>query len=190
MVGKYNVVFGFLFLVLTAALGPLMVFKYQDWSAAYGEKQQTVGRVQQLKADNFEENLEALTPEQIGKANTDGLLSINKFINIETDIGLIRGGPHSHGNLESLLNIVVGIALMFIGGKRKFKQAVSWIFIFGTLLHSGMLYLERVFQVEWAGVILRTGIGPGLILFGLLAMGVLAALYWQGSPNRSADGQA
>lgn len=188
MVGKYNVVFGFLFLVLTAALGPVMVFKYQDWSVAYGEKQQSMGRVQQLKADNFEENLETLTGEKIAKANTDGLLAINKLVNIETDIGLIRGGPHSHGNLESLLNIVVGITLMFIGGAKKLRQAVSWIFIVGTLLHSGMLYLERVFQIEWASTVLKTGIGPGLILLGLLAMGVLAAMYWQGVPNRSDNG--
>lgn len=180
MIGKKNVVFGFLFLVFTAALGPVMVIKYQEWTAAYGEKQQTVGRLQQLKSDNFEEDLEALPAEQIAKANTDGILSLNKLINIETEIGLIRGGPHSHGNLESLLNIVVGIALMFIGGKKIFKQAVSWMFIIGTLLHSGMLYLERVFQLPWASTILNTGAGPILILLGLLFMGIIAARHWEG----------
>lgn len=182
MIGKNNLVFGFIFLFFTAALGPLMVNMYQDYGKATLEKQSAVGRLQQLKTNNFEEELEPLTPKQIAMANTDGILALNKLGNTEVGIDMIKGGPHTHGNLESLLNIAVGIALCFIVAARWQKLLVSWMFIIGTLMHSGMLYLERVFDQAWAGKLLGTGIGPVLILLGLLAMGVLAARGFKGEP--------
>ena len=177
MIGKKNVVFGFLYLVFTAALGPYMVVMYQTWGSAYAEKQQTVGRLQQLQADNFEENLETLSAEQIAKANTAGLLSINKLINADTEIQQIKGGPHTHGNLEAVLNILVGITLVFIGAGSGIKQLISWMFILGALLHSGMLYLERVFHLGWASSYINSpagAIGPLLILGGLLITALVA----------------
>ncbi len=180
MIGKKNIVFGFIFLVFTAGLGPVMVQMYQGWGAAYGEKQQTVGRLQQLKTDDFEEELEPLSADQIARANTDGILSLNKLINAETEIDFIKGGPHAHGNLEALLNIAVGVALIFVAAPVFLKQLISWLFILGTLLHSGMLYLERVFQLEWAGTVLNTGIGPVLLLLGLLIMGITVLVGFDG----------
>lgn len=177
MVGKKNVVFGFLFLAATAALGPLMVVMYEDWGAANGERQVVVGKLQQLKADDFAEDpetLEDLTARQLAIANTEAILAMNKLNAAEFEIDFIKGGPHAHGNLEALLNIVVGIALCFIAAPLLLKQAVSLMFILGTLLHSGLLYLERVFMFEWANVLLSTGIGPVLILLGLLLMGAIA----------------
>ena len=174
MIGKKNIVFGFIYLALTAALGPLMVNMYQDYGTAAQEKQATVGRLQSLKGNNFEEELEPLTAMQIAKANTDGILSLNKLNNTELGIDMIKGGPHAHGNLEALLNIVAGIVLCFLALSVKMKQLISWLFILGTILHSGMLYLERVFEQAWAGTILNTGIGPIMILAALLLTGVVA----------------
>lgn len=177
MVGKKNIVFGFLFLATTAALGPLMVFKYEDWGAANGEKQVVVGKLQQLKAGNYAEDpetLDDLTAKQLAIANAESILAMNKVGAAEFDIDYIKGGPHAHGNLESLLNIAVGIALCFIAAPLMLKQAVSLMFILGALLHSGLLYLERVFMFPWAGTLLSTGVGPALILLGLVLMGALA----------------
>ena len=176
MVGKKNVVFGFLFLVFSAGLGPLMILEYMPGVEEAGaEKQEKVGRLQQLKLDNFEEDLEPLTPEAIAKANTDGILSLNKLGNARQPIDLIKN-PHAHGNLEALLNIAVGIALGFIAVSTLFKQIISWVFIAGTLLHSGAMYLAIVFQMGWAAAIMNTGIGAGLVLLGLLLAGVAAAM--------------
>jgi len=176
MVGKKNVVFGFLFLVFSAALGPYMIIQYTPGvDAAGAEKQAKVGRLQQLKLDNFEEELEPLSPEKIAKANTDGILALNQLTNARQPIDLIKT-PHAHGNLESLMNIAVGICLGFIAVSTLFKQIISWIFIAGTLLHSGIMYIAVVFQKEWAAAILNTGIGPGLILLGLLLAGIAAAM--------------
>ncbi|MGD8547391.1 MAG: hypothetical protein PVJ10_05420, partial [Thiohalophilus sp.] len=144
MIGKKNIVFGFIYLVFTASLGVVMVDKYETYGAAVQEKQSSVGRLQQLQTNNFEEMLEPLSGEQIAKANTAGVLSLNKLLNLESEIDAIKGGPHAHGNLESLLNIVVGLVLGFLAVNVIFKQIISWIFIAGALLHSGMLYLGTV----------------------------------------------
>jgi len=183
MVGKKNIVFGFLLLVCTASLGPLMVFMYQDWGVANGEKQQVVGKLQSLSAGNFEEDpdtLEELTAKQLAIANSKSIIAMNKVGANEFGIDYIKGGPHAHGNLESLLNIVVGIVLCFIAVPRLWKQIVSWMFIVGALMHGGLLIFERVFMMSWAGTLLQTGIGPALILLGLLSMGVLAFIGFKG----------
>ena len=179
MIGKKNIVFGFIFFACTASLGSVMVEMYQDYGVAAGEKQAAVGRLAQLKTDGFEEELEPLNAKQIAMANTDGILSISKLSNVEFGIDYIKGGPHAHGNLEALLNIVAGFILCFVSIAAWQKQALSWGFIAGTVLHSGMMFLERVFGMAWAGTILETGIGPILILASLFFMGVAVAKGFQ-----------
>ena len=180
MVGKKNVVFGFLFLVFSASLGPYMIVKFSpEIQKAGANKQTAVGRLQTLKADDYEENLDPLKPEAIAKANTDGILALNTLENANQPVDLIRT-PHAHGNLESLLNIAVGITLCFIAVAPLFKQAISWIFIVGQLTHSGVMFLAVVFQLSWAQTILNTGVGPALILLGLLLAGVAAAMGFRG----------
>ncbi|MFO8026028.1 hypothetical protein [Thiohalophilus sp.] len=182
MVGKKNIVFGFIYLVFTAALGLVMVDKYEDYGAAVQDKQAAVGRLQQLQTNDFEEMLEPLSGAEIAKANTSGILSLNKLLNLESEIDGIKGGAHAHGNLESLLNIAVGVVLGFLAVNVIFKQVISWMFIVGTLLHSGMLYLGTVFGLGWANAILNTGIGPFLILIGLALAGIAAAMGYRGEP--------
>ena len=180
MIGKKNIVFGFLYLVFTAALGLVMVNMYDDFGSATLEKQSALGRLQQLKQNDFEEELEPLNARQIATANTDGILAMNKLGNTELAIDSVKGGPHAHGNLESLLNIVVGVVLCFIAVNARFKQLISWSFILGTILHSGMLYLNRVFDMAWAGTVLGTGAGPVLLMLGLAMIGIAAAVGFRG----------
>lgn len=176
MIGKKNIVFGFIFFTFTAALGGVMVNMYEEYGVAAGEKQTSVGRLAQLKTDGFEEELEPLSAKEIAKANTDGILSISKVNNVEFGIDYIKGGPHAHGNLEALLNIVAGFILCFVSIAAWQKQLLSWGFIAGTVLHSGMMYLERVLDMAWAGQILETGIGPILILASLFFTGLAVAV--------------
>ncbi len=176
MIGKKNIVFGFIFLAFTASLGAMMVEMYEEYGAVAGEKQTSLGRLAQLKTDGFEEELEALTAKQIAMANTDGILSISKLNNVEFGIDFIKGGPHAHGNLEALLNIIAGFILCFVSITVWQKQLISWGFILGTILHAGMMVLERVFDMSWAGQILQTGIGPILILVSLFLTGLAVAV--------------
>lgn len=182
MIGKKNVVFGFIYLVFTAALGPYMLTTlYGDFTAASAEKQQQMAKMAQARSDGFEVELEPLSPSQIARMNTDGVLAMSKADNARAPIDMIKGGPHAHGNLEALLNVVAGIALLFIATARWFKQLISWVFILGALLHSGLLYL-RAFNVEWAAGLLNTGIGPLLVLLGFLLIGIAAAIGWRAEP--------
>lgn len=174
MIGKKNVVFGFLYLVFTAALGPYMVVNFLPAvDEARSEKQAAVGRLQQLKENGYEEELEPLSADQLARANTDGLLALNKLGNARQPVDAIKGGAHAHGNLEALLNIAAGIALCFIAAARWFKQAISWIFILGAVFHSGALYLLS-FGMGWAAMMLQAG--PWLVLIGLLLIGVAALI--------------
>ncbi len=183
MIGKKNVVFGFLYLVLTAALGPYMVVnQVPTIDEAKAQKQQIVGEIQQHKLDNFEKDLEPMTVEDIAKGNTGGLLSLNKLYNAEDPKNMIKAGPHAHGNLEALLNIVAGIALCFIAVAPKLKQAISWLFILGAVLHSGVLYLMIVFDLYAIAPIAPAG--PIMLLAALLLAGIAALLGFKGEPVR------
>lgn len=183
MIGKKNIVFGFVFLLLTASLGPYMVETVlPEIGAAAAGKQQAVGELQLMESNDFEQDLEPMTADAIARANTRGILAINGYLNQLGIAGDIKGGPHAHGNLEALLNIVVGILLCFLSVGTLFKQIISWTFILGTLLHSGILYLLVVFQIGWAGQVLATGIGPILLLIGLILAAVASATGFRGKP--------
>jgi len=178
MTGKCNIVFGFFYLVLTAALGPVMVNNLPDISAAQAGKQSAMAPLQ-LAADSGFENQETLEPMsdgEIARANAKALLALNTQLNSLVPNTAIKGGPHAHGNLEALLNIAVGLVLMVLTIGTRFKQAISAIFIVGTLLHSGALYLGVVFGMGWAFTVLGTGIGPALILLGLVLAGVASVM--------------
>lgn len=181
MIGKKNIVFGFIYLVFTAALGPYMInYMFPEVRSAQQSKQETVGRLQQLAENDFEENLDVLPAEEIAKANTAGILAMNQQLNARMPLDSMKGGPHAHGNLEAVLNIVVGLALCFLAAPVLIKQAISWIFIAGALLHSGMLYL-RAFDIAWAGKVLGLGAGPILILVGLLLAGISSVVWLRSS---------
>ncbi len=185
MIGKKNIVFGFFYLVLTASLGPFMILKYYDDVAANeAAKQQKVGALQQARDSGYEVDLEKMNAEQIAKADADALLALSARLNSRTPIEEIKGGPHSHGNLEAMLNILVGVVLCFLAVPVALKQAISWLFIVGALGHSGLLYLAVAVQLPWAGGLLGgwfAYIGPSLILLGLLLAGIAAAMGFNGS---------
>lgn len=96
-------VFGFFYLVLTASLGPFMILKhYDDVGASEAAKQQKVGALQQARDSGYEVDLEKMNAEQIAKAATDALLALSARLNSRAPIEEIKGGPHSHGNLEAV----------------------------------------------------------------------------------------
>jgi hypothetical protein len=186
MTGKKNIVFGFLYLVLTAALGPVIVVNYVgDEGAAGAAKQEAVGAVQEAKNSGYlnSQTLESMTAEDIAKQNSEAILALSRVHNARAPIDAIKGGPHAHGNLEAVLNILAGFLLCFLALPKLFKQALSWIFILGALFHSGLLYLAVGLQLPWAGGLLGSPvafIGPVLILLGLFLAGIGAAIGFRG----------
>ena len=184
MIGKKNIVFGFLYLVLTASLGPYMIINmFPTVGEAQQVKQRDVGRLQQLADNDYEDEqtMAPLTAEQLARANTQGILALNQYINAGAPIDEMKGGPHAHGNLEAVLNILAGLMLCFLAAPAAIKQLISWLFIAGAVLHSGMLYL-RAFEVAWANTLLQAG--PWLVLAALLVAGVSALIWLRPEPVR------
>jgi len=185
MIGKKNLVFGFFYLVLTASLGPYMIVKVLPAQGqAEATKQAVMGKLQQAAGNDFlNDNLETMSADQIAKFNSKAILSLSSRVNADTPIDQVRNA-HAHGNLESILNILVGFLLCFVAISPKFKQVISWTFILGALLHSGMLFLAQGLQVGWVislmGNWFVSGIGPVLILVGLFLAGVAALLGFRG----------
>ena len=184
MIGKKNLVFGFLYLVLTASLGPLMIVKvFPPQAEAEAAKQAVMGKLQQAASNDFlNDNLETMSAEQIARLNSKAILGLSGRVNADTPIDAMRNA-HAHGNLESILNILVGFLLCFVAISPKFKQVISWTFIAGALTHSGLLYLAQGVQVGWAMSLMGTPfatVGPVLILAGLVLAGVAALLGFRG----------
>jgi len=185
MIGKKNIVFGFLYLVLTASLGPYMIVKVLPAQGqAEASKQAVMGKLQQEASNDFmNENLETMSADQIAKFNSKAILTLSSRINADLPIDQVRNA-HAHGNLESILNILAGFLLCFVAVSSKFKQLISWTFIIGALTHSGLLFLSQGAQFSWAmslqGNWLISGIGPVLILAGLFLAGIAALLGFRG----------
>ncbi len=76
---------------------------------------------------------------------------------------------HAHGNLESLLNIVIGYLLCRLALEAWIAKTVSVLLIVGALFHSGMLYLAGA-GVGFAGML--TPIGGISIIVSMLLMGI------------------
>ncbi|HKJ70611.1 MAG TPA: hypothetical protein VKA55_02540 [Gammaproteobacteria bacterium] len=180
MEGKKNIVFGFVYLIFTASLGLVMVGMTQQVEDAAATKQDKVSQLEQGLQSGF---MMGGDPVEVA---SDALLAMNSYMNAQQPIDSIKGSPHAHGNLESLINIAVGILLLFLAIPVWFKQLISWVFIIATLFHSGMLYLSNPYILGWgwAGTLLNTGIGPfGLLIgFGLMAVAVFIGL----KPERQA----
>lgn len=181
---RLNIAFGFFFLALSAALGPYMLLKLHPTANEAQEGRVTAtGKLAEVAGGNYDdpETLAPITADKLGRLATDAVLAINREINARAPIDAVRSGPHVHGNLEALLNIAVGVVLMFVSCRRAWmKQVIGWLFILGTILHSGMLYLVTVFNQAWAGQILATGLGPIMILLGLVLAGVAVAMGFRG----------
>jgi len=183
MIGKKNIVFGFFYLVLTAALGPYMVKAvFPDIAAAAAAKRENMAALQLMVSNGFEADLEPLSAAEIARRNTGAILALNAQLGMQEKLDAIKGGPHAHGNLEALLNIAAGLCLGFITVAPLFKQIISGLFLLGALLHSGMLYLAIVFEIPWAEQVLATGIGPVLLLAAVLLTGIAAAIGIRGQP--------
>lgn len=191
MIGKKNIVFGFIYLALTASLGAVMILGHFDERRIAEEvKREKLSVLQQIVAEDYEVDLEAVGPLDLAKANTDAILALSSRHNAQKPINNIRSGPHTHGTADGLLNIAVGFLLIFLAAPAWIKQLISWMFIAGAVLHSGMLFLTFALGQTWASVFLNGppgAIGRGLTLLGLVLAGVAAALWFRATPQTDGD---
>lgn len=57
---------------------------------------------------------------------------------------VIMRAAHAHGNLESVLNIIIGLIADRLRVTDTLKKTISFLAIFGAIMHSGMLYIMPV----------------------------------------------
>lgn len=191
MIGKKNIVFGFLYLALTAAVGGVMILGHFDArSAAESVKREKLSILQRIVTEGYETDLEPISPMDLAKTNTAAILAISSRINAQKPIGTLRSGAHTHGTADALLNIAAGLVLMFLAAPIWFKQVISWMFISGAVLHSGMLFMVSVLGQSWATVLLNGppgAIGRGLTLLALVLTGVASAIWLRSTPVTDSD---
>ena len=73
---------------------------------------------------------------------------------------------HVHGNLFSVLNVIIGFLLLHFHGKLNHSKAISWLAMAGLLMPIGILAEVYV------------GAPPALVLVGAIAM--TASVIWLG----------
>jgi uncharacterized membrane protein YgdD (TMEM256/DUF423 family) len=157
MNGKINIIFGFIYFAFTALLGPTMLIPH------FGITKQAM--------DKAVQTVDKAKQEAQPSATADALADILDYLKVEKPS---VKGAHSHGNLEALLNIAVGVVLLSLAIPTNFKKLLSIIFLVGAVFHSGMLYLGGVFHLYWAYNF--TIIGAIAILAGLMGMGIASII--------------
>jgi len=178
MVGKKNIVFGLIYFVATASLGLVMSNNLADVGEARSDMAGKMSTLEQNVQSGF------MMADNPSIVTGEALLGLNNYLKTENQkINAIKGGPHAHGNLESMANIVIGLLLMFLAVPVAFKQVISWLFLIAAVFHSGMLYLGVIFGQGWAMTVLGTGIGPIALLAGLLLAGIAAIMGLKAQPQ-------
>jgi uncharacterized membrane protein YgdD (TMEM256/DUF423 family) len=79
---------------------------------------------------------------------------------------------HVHGNLESVLNILLGYLLCRLALEAWIAKTVSVLMIVGALFHSGMLYLAGL-GMAWAPMLMPIGAISVVLSMLLMGIGVL-----------------
>ena len=172
MEGKKNIVFGFLYFVVTAVTGLIMTSGGMLGEAGQA-KQEAVKKVGVL-----EDRLDTGGPE-LASAAGEAVTAIEGWLQAQGRVGEMAGGPHTHGNLEAMINIVAGLFLGMLAAPVALKQLISWLFILGAVLHSGMLYLGGIFGMSWAWAVVSLNLGPIALLGGLLVAGIAAIMSYR-----------
>lgn len=157
MNGKINIIFGFIYFAFTALLGPTMLIPH------FGITKQAM--------DKAIQTVDKAKQEAQPSATAEAMADILDYLKVEKPS---VKGAHSHGNLEALLNIAVGVVLLSLAIPTNFKKLLSIIFLVGAVFHSGMLYLGGVFHLYWAYNF--TIIGAIAILAGLMGMGIASII--------------
>jgi hypothetical protein len=88
---------------------------------------------------------------------------------------------HAHGNLQGMLNILIGLFLANLAISKRQQLIISWGFIVGSWTMVGSLLLGNVFDLRWA----FAGIYPGGIILILSLFALTFAVIVKGFGERA-----
>ena len=170
---KRNIISGLLLLFLAMMLGPYMVFVGGDARAdARGALATAMTGLGEASAAYNGGTADAAGNLAASAANAQ--LAQAAYDRVSGARGSFKIA-HVHGNLEGVINIVVGLFLGLIAVSEGYRLAASWLLIAGSWLHGGALVLSN-FGLEF----LRMGLTVGAALLVLGVLSVLIGVAWKG----------
>lgn len=172
---KRNIISGLLLLFLAMMLGPYMVFVGGDARAdARGALTTAMTGLGEASAAYDGDTADAAAAGNLAASAAKAQLAQAAYDRVSGASGSFKVA-HVHGNLEGVLNIVVGLFLGLIAVSEGYRLAASWLLIAGSWLHGGALVLSN-FGLEF----LRVGLTVGAALLVLGVLSVLIGVAWKG----------
>lgn len=174
MINK-NVLSGLLLFSISILIGPFLMGPFSE--DTYGPARMKVfteARELQGALAGFEEAedemAQAAAADQVavaaGKTTIEGL----KFGSVEDRWGNFKFS-HAHGNLQGILNILMGLVLAQLAIAVKFREVISWLFIAGSWGHSGFFIAGNFLITENRDIafffLTNTKFGGGMLILGL-----------------------
>lgn len=163
---KRNIISGLLLFSLSVLLGPYMtMFSGEDRGPARDAMATAIEKVDEAlgagAGDLASTNAKALMAQAaLDRAN--GPRNSSKV-------------AHAHGNLEGILNIVVGLFLGLVAVSATYRLAASWLLIVGSWLHGGALVLGNMGLGFMYNALT---VGGFILLLGIFA--VVIGVLWKG----------
>lgn len=184
MINK-NVISGLLLFSLSILIGPYLMGPFATETLGPAQmKVFTEARELQRAQIAYEEATDATAKAEAadqvaiaaGKTTIEGL----KFGQVESRWGNFKFS-HAHGNLQGLLNILVGLVLAQLVIATKFREAISWLFILGSWGHAGFFIAGNFLVTENRELgfffLSNTKFGGGLLILGLWSLLVAVILH-------------
>ena len=174
MINK-NVLSGLLLVAISILIGPYLMGPFSE--EVYGPakiKVFTEARELQGALAGYEEAADEAAKAEAadvvaigaGKTTIEGL----KFGQIDDRWGNFKFS-HAHGNLQGILNILVGLVLAQLVIAVKFREVISWLFIAGSWGHAGFFIVGNFLVTENRELgfffLSNAKFGGGLLILGL-----------------------
>ena len=140
---RQNVISGLLLFFASILLGPYMVVSVEP--SLQAPEAALNGATQELSSalQSYDENGAAAaerSADDLAAVAARALSAQFTYAKADERVDHIKVA-HAHGNLEGLLNVLVGLFLMGLAVGNGFKQVISWLFIVGSWLHGGGMVL-------------------------------------------------
>lgn len=172
---KRNIISGLLLLFLAMMIGPYMILAGGDGRGdARDALAAAMTSLGEASAAYDESTADAATAANLAARAAEAQLAQVAYDRARGARGSYKIA-HVHGNLEGVLNIVIGLFLGLIAVSEGYRLAASWLLIAGSWLHGGAHVLGN-FGLDF--MFQGLTVGAALLVLGVLS--VLVGVAWKG----------
>lgn len=191
MINK-NVLSGLLLFSVSILIGPYLMGTFaKDNLGPAGMKVFTEARELQGALVEFDEAgdevAKAAATEKVAVAAGKTTVEQLKYGQVESRWGNFKFS-HAHGNLEGILNILMGFVLAQLAIAVKFREVISWLFIAGSWGHAGFFIAGNFLITENRDVaffFLTNAKFGGMLLIAGLWLTVIALIMHMRMPKKA-----